>query len=324
MLAGHHDLYSPESTRAIQIQLYGAPLPFNRDQQGFAYPAQLAVYLLPFALIPDVEVATAAFQGFSLVLLVLALFLFRTKGDITSLYLIPGLILWQFTLLMLFQGQVTPIPLAAISLSWVLFDARKDFFAGIMLSFGLVKPELIIFPLLLILVYALIQRRLKFLWGSLMASGLCLAASVLMVGWWIDDWIQGVVWYSQYAKIVWPIGESWQINPLLVCLIVATIVISIMRTWKNPRLCFAASVPAGILVFPQTMMWGLTMLTIPLMASWQGKTKYAVIAIWLIVWLSILGANIEGWWKVQTTVMPFLCLLSISLAKGSKTVSGDE
>lgn len=187
-----------------------------------------------------------------------------------------------------------------------------------MLSFGVVKPELILFPVVLILSLALIQRRLILLWGFLLASGLSLAASIVIAGWWMDDWLQAVRWYSQYAKIVWPIGEFWQINPILSGLIVAAIGFIIKETWKTPRLCFAASVPAGILLLPQTMMWGLTMLTIPLMASWQGKTKYAVIAIWLVGWVSILGANIEGWWKIQTMVMPLLSLVSVMLGKGSR------
>jgi len=76
-LFNEQDLYSQETTRLMQLELYVAPLPPDADQQGFAYPAQLVVLLFPFWFIDDVEAAAAAWVGLSILIILSTLYLAR-------------------------------------------------------------------------------------------------------------------------------------------------------------------------------------------------------------------------------------------------------
>ena len=160
VLEGEKEIYSLEATSAIQIRLYGTEIPEGRDQQGFAYPAIVLPFLIPFALIDDVEVATSIWEGLTVVLIVVGLYLLQKtrRRDVSPLPILL-LILWSYTLLMVFQGQITGLVLSALSMGVWAYHRRADFIGGILLSIGFVKPELIILPIATLVALAIMRRR---------------------------------------------------------------------------------------------------------------------------------------------------------------------
>lgn len=88
-------------------------------------------------------------------------------------------------LISLIIGQITSIVLFSIVLSYWLINKNYDYLAGFVLAFATIKPHLIYFPLLLLLIWSIYSRRYKILLGFL---SLLFFSSIVM---WliIPDWI---------------------------------------------------------------------------------------------------------------------------------------
>src|SRR5512145_2274110 len=106
------DPYSMDTTRQMQLLLYGHTIPPNLDQQAFHYPAQLLVLLFPLWFVGNVEIGAAIWAGLSVVLL---FFTFAITNRLASpsrpAWVFAVLLLWQYPLLMIFQVQITALPL---------------------------------------------------------------------------------------------------------------------------------------------------------------------------------------------------------------------
>ncbi|PWH14814.1 MAG: hypothetical protein D6735_10525 [Acidobacteria bacterium] len=313
LIEGDHRIYSEETTRKNQIRLYGSILPPNRDQQAFAYPAQLAVLLFPFGLIEDFRIATALWQALSVILLNWALILLR---EISYPYKPWGCVLllffWFYTFLMIYQAQVTVIPLLALVGTIVLLSNSKDFLAGMVLSLGVVKPELVFLPVLILIGICVYRRRFAFLRGLVGTSMVLFLVSYIWLGWWVDEWIQNLFRYAQYAKIVWGFGVLWQIHPWLTLTSLFVIGFYLVKLRNEPLFLVAFSIPVGMLILPQTPLWGLTILLIPLMIGCKGYGKIGVVITWAAGWTFALTGG--RFWRFQAIIMPLLSILALALS----------
>jgi hypothetical protein len=319
VLEGEKEIYSIEATTAIQIRLYGSEIPEGRDQQGFAYPAIVLPFLIPFALIDNVEIATSIWEGLTVVLIVIGLYLMQkiSRHDV-SLLPILLLILWSYTLLMIFQGQITGLVLSSLCIGTWAYHRRADFFGGLLLSIGFVKPELVILPIAALVAFAIMRRRFRLVVGFLLGFSALFLASLIIMGWWVGDWFDALARYTEYARIVWPIGYLWSSSPLLIVGLSALVIWGIPRIWKDDGAILAASIPLQILFFPQTLIWGLTMLCFPLTFAWNRNASRGVLGIWALGWLLLLGNVNSEWWKVQIVIVPVATLLLIFISAGWK------
>lgn len=320
VLEGADDVYSLEAVRDIQLRLYGSILPEDQDQQGFVYPAILLPILLPFGIIKDVEIATALWEGFAVVLLIISIVALQKLENEISLLPILLFIFWFFTLLMIFQGQITGLVLASLSLGYYAYRRQRDWLAGFLLSISFVKPELAIVTVVFILIASLRQRRPKLLGGLVLGSLLLFLFSYLLVGWWIQEWLEAVFRYTRYAKLVWPLGYLWQITPLLTTVVILIVLCVIYKNRSDGEAMIAATVPIQLLFFPQTLIWGLTILIFPLTLAWNRKTRAGVFIVWLLGWVSAFGFQDPGWWKTQiallsTAVLVLWLIISMGSAK---------
>lgn len=319
ILEGEKDIYSIEATTAIQIRLYGAEIPEYRDQQGFAYPAIVLPFLIPFALIDDVEVATSIWEGLTVVLIVVSLYLLqKTSRRDVSVLLILLLLLWSYTLLMVFQGQITGLVLSALCLGTWAYHYQADFIGGLLLSIGFVKPELVILPIATLVAFAIIRRRFWLPIGILLGFSALFLASLFFMGWWVGDWLEALVRYTEYARTVWPIGYLWSSSPLLIVGLSMLVIWGIPRIWKDDEAILAASVPLQILLFPQTLIWGLTILCFPLTFAWNRNASRGVLGIWALGWFLLLGNVNSEWWKVQIIIVSVATLLLVFISAGWK------
>lgn len=319
VLEGEKEIYSIEATTAIQIRLYGAEIPEGRDQQGFAYPAIVLPFLIPFALIDDVEVATSIWEGLTVVLIIIGLYLLqKTSRRDVSLLPILLLVLWSYTLLMIFQGQITGLVLSALSIGAWAYYRRADFIGGLILSIGFVKPELVILPIATLVAFAIMRRRFRLVIGILMGFSALFLASLLFMGWWVGDWLEALARYTDYARTVWPIGYLGSSSPLLIIGLSVLVIWGVPRIWKDDEAILAASVPLQILLFPQTLIWGLTMLCFPLTFAWNRNACRGVLGIWVLGWLLLLGNVNSEWWKVQIVIVSVATLLLIFISAGWK------
>ncbi len=314
-LFDRRDLYSEETTRLMQITLYGAPLSRTSDQQGFAYPAQLVPLLLPFWFIDNVEVATALWEGLSILFLLWVLLVLRNVWGKAPVWAAVGLLLWYYPILMIFQAQVVAIPLVAIGIGFWAYSVRRDVLAGALMGLGLIKPELVLVPLAIMLWLTIRDRRWLVLKAFVFAQFILFLSSIAVAGWWMPGWLSAIERYSAYAQTTWPVGTAFKLSPLLgIALFVSGGFVLARTRWDNAS-AVAIGVPAGLLLLPQTLNWGLTMLLIPLVMSWKGSARWAVAGVWLLGWIwLILGIAHPDWWKIQSLLMPVFALAVVGYA----------
>lgn len=307
------DVYDLETVRQMQIMLYGAPRPPEMDQQAFHYPSQMLVLLYPLWWIDDREIAAAIWTGLSALLLLASLWLLqRIHGSPLPALLAAALVFWQYPALMLFQAQATPIPLFALTAAFWAWKNRRDFLSGAVLALALVKPELCLFPWAVLLFFAFREKRWKVFAGFAGVHLLLFLLSLLVAGWWIPGWLGAINRYSGYAASVWIPGAAWRLHPLLLLALAALVAAAFWRTRWTQISAYSASIPLGILLLPQTLMWNLTVLLIPLALAWSGRARWLIAVIWLLGWtMMLLPSHL---WYLQTMLQPALTLAAVAFS----------
>lgn len=200
---------------------------------------------------------------------------------------------------MVFQGQITGLVLFSLSAGYWAYCRRAEFLAGLLLSIGLVKPELVLLPIALLAAWAIGNRRFRLLSGMVAGLSATFAFSLILIGWWIEEWLAALIRYTEYARIVWPVGFLWNISPLLLAALTALVVWGLIKLkWEREGL-FATMVPFQLLLFPQTLLWSLSMLCLPLIYAWKQRARAGVLTIWILGWMLLLLNVSSEWWKAQ-------------------------
>jgi hypothetical protein len=306
------DLYADDTTLRMQVMLYGQAIPPGEDPQAFAYPAILVPLLLPFWWIENVEIATAAWEATSILLLLGALLFTRSIWGNTPRWVIVLLLLWYYPILMIFQAQITALPLAAMAVSLWAYTRQRDCLAGALLPIGFIKPEQVIVPVILLLIIAVREQRWRVMGGATLAGAALLLASIAVNGWWIPRWLAAVERYAVYAQTSWSPATAWAISPFVALALAGSLVWLMRLAHWNSVSAIAAGIPLGIVLLPQTLIWGLTLLILPLSLAWRSGVRLMIALIWLIGWLMVLLTG-EGW-RLQTLILPMLTLAAVAYA----------
>lgn len=315
------DLYSAETTRQMQLMLYGRERRAGEDPQAFAYPAILVPLLLPFWVIPNVEVATALWESTSLLLLIAAVIVVRSAAPDPKFprgWIAPALFT-PYVILMLFNGQITALPFAAVAFAYAGYERRRDWLGGAALVIGFIKPEIMLVPAVWFLLLALRDRRWRFLGGFLLAGVLLFIASLIVAGWWIPGWLDALQRYAAYAQVSWSPVAAWAVHPLLAVGVGALTLLTLTRFRLDSFGAAAGGTALGMLLLPQTLIWGLTMLSLPLAMTWRGRARTAAILAWLAFWAVeiaavLLTASIADVWKLENAVLPLIALVAAAFA----------
>jgi len=310
-----YELYAHETTQKIQIEVYGELIPEGKDQQGFSYPAQLLVILLPFWCIDNMEIAAALWEGWSVILLVFSLFLVQGlwKNRIPAWGLLV-LTFWYYPLLMVYQGQFPAIAVFSLACGYRAFNDRNDILSGIIFSLGIIKPELVLVPYIVFLIIGLKNKRIGFILSFMFSQIVLLLFSFVLAGWWLPSWVQALTRYASYAQPNWALNTALQLHPLvLIALLSLVVFTSVFRHTQESLI--AMSVPWGLILIPQTLMYGLTILLIPMALCWQRKTWWAVMVIWAIGW-TLLALPPDFWrWQVILVSLPALGMIRLNTTK---------
>jgi hypothetical protein len=272
--------------------------------------------LLPFWLIGDVEVATAIWVGFSVAALVGSLMLLRQLRHPPPHPAVIGLLLaWSYTLLMLFQAQFTGLVAAAIAIGIWGYLTKRDHLGGVVASLSLIKPALALVPLAVLCLLAIKDRRPGFVAGLALGGGALFALSILLAGWWVPGWIDALGAYSAYAKVSWPIRDAWAAGPMAFASLAAVILAALIALRRGEALDqVSASIPLGIILLPQTLIWELAILMVPLLLAWRGRGRAAALGMWVVGWLGLLPGGLRDWWKLEMAVVAALTLLLVAFS----------
>jgi hypothetical protein len=211
--------YAPDVTRAIQERIFQRLLDPDEDQQGFAYPAYTAMLIAPLLLLP-LEPAASVWITLQVLALLWAIWLWVRLLGWEARLRIPAvggaLILVLFTLGFTYpitfigRGQFTGGVFLCLTLGiWLLARpgtarVRQDVWAGVCFAIASIQPTLSV-PIGAVIAGVLLLRGR---WGAAagmvgMTAALSTAA-MLWIGFWIPDFISGLVSYSGYAPFfVW-------------------------------------------------------------------------------------------------------------------------
>jgi hypothetical protein len=253
LLLHHRDPYSPEVTREIQIGYYGRPLDPTRpldpkDQQAFAYPAYVVFLLAPTVSLPFPAVQ-AGFRWLLVALTIatglLWLRTLRWRPSCATTATLIVLMLGSFQVLQGIKLQQLSLLVAGLIAGCALLLARGSFaFAGVLLAFATIKPQLVL-PLvtwLLVWVSGDWCRRKGFVPGFALTMGLLFAGAEYVLPGWFGRFRAAVTAYRQYtdgAGSVLDVLITPEWGRVLAGLVVLALVVT---AWKFRRVSSDSSI----------------------------------------------------------------------------------
>lgn len=212
------ELYNLSVQRALMDD---AIVPYSRPKlMPFIYPAYVALMFRPLGSLPygtallawlSINCATAVWTATRL------LCLFGSNLP-ERLAILGGFFAWVPLQLTLLQGQLGVVATLAIVEAWVELRAGHEWRAGWWLSLGLLKPQLILFPLLVFLIWRCWRTIAAF---SLVLAGI-LGISSAALGFWIPTYVSFLKQCNRLGAEVSLYPEAMQNWRGLVCSILKT------------------------------------------------------------------------------------------------------
>jgi hypothetical protein len=316
------DPYGADVARDVEIDLYGTP--YNPDPAldeypgDFLYPFHTALLLAPLTPLPySVASAiwmslTAATVGLTFVLMA-DLFNWRPP----ALLLIFG-VAWAITFYPsirgIFLGQVgTLIVCLQLIIIWALVK-HHDIVAGIAIALTTIKPQIGIFLIPFLILWALRFGRWHFLISSVVTMAILMGASFLLEPSWLGKWLTQASQYSGYTRIGSPIWVITNIYlPFLgqpVELLISAVLVVLMlwswfkmlwrrdQSWLNWTAALTLTVTHLVLVRTATPHFVVFLIVIVfyLRELYRSKGSLPVIAAMLIL-------SVGLWWLFMATLV---------------------
>ncbi len=210
LLLHHRDPYSAGITREIQIGYYGRPLDPTRphdpkDQQAFAYPVYVVFLLAPTVGLPFMVVQKIFFWSF---LFITAASVWLWMDALAWRTSLTTKVLWILLVLSCFpaiQGiklRQLSIVVAALLAAFAALLARRCFvWAGILLSFATIKPQLAALPVLWLFIWVLgnWKVRQRAFWSFAVSMAVLVAGGQMLLPGWIGEFRSALGAYYQYT-----------------------------------------------------------------------------------------------------------------------------
>ncbi len=320
--------YSDEITWRIQEEMFGRRLESGEDQQRFAYSATITWPLLPFWLLPF-PWAASLWGGLQLLLLlVLPIWVASILGwqlRATSLFLllIFSIMLFRYPINAYLIGQFIPFCLACLVAGWWGIVRGHWIAASLALVLAMVRPEVVIIPLLAMLAVAWEkgERRIIVAWLIGMLSLWFLTRA--WIGPWESDYIGGILAYQAYSSPIWPPGllrQTW-----LASLIVIVVVAWSAWMWREARsldsaerLGWLISVAAlsSLILLPQTGNYTLILALVPAwVILWASRRRRAhwipVLAVLASPWMFLFADDIPS--TLEHLLIPMFLAILLAL-----------
>ncbi|MFZ0294393.1 MAG: glycosyltransferase family 87 protein [Candidatus Sulfotelmatobacter sp.] len=210
-LLHHRDPYSPQTTRQVQIDLFGRTVDARvfgapPDYWTFAYPAITDVLLWPVGLLPFSQVRVgfgfllAILTGFSVVLWIRVVHPRTGHLNVASLLILT---LSSYAVLEgLFAEQMGLLVGFLLAASLAALVRQKFFFSGSLLALTLIKPQVMVLIGTYLLLWSLARwhTRWHFAGGFFLMSSVLGASSLLIWPHWISEWLRVVTSYRRYSN----------------------------------------------------------------------------------------------------------------------------
>lgn len=293
------DPYSAEATREIQMGMYGRLARPDEDQVAFAYPLYAAFLAAPFVPF-DYAVAESLWIAF-LVLAVCAAGVITARLFELRLtpFVLAGLLLFVLafypTLRGLFLGQYTLLLFASFAFTLFLIARGYDGWAGVVLSFSMVKPHIAVLMVACLLVWCAWHKRWRVVGAFALALGAMSIAAMLFVPNWIFEFIGAVTAYQKYISIGPPLQVLCEtFLPASVAGMTAwlgTLLLLVMLIYRTAR-----TIRADLIGFIPTLELAMLITTLAMVRT--ATTDQTLLLIAWIHWFAVLQRARRGWWAV--------------------------
>jgi hypothetical protein len=303
--------YSDESTRQIQLLIYGYAIPSGAEQEldpgPFAYPFYTVFLLWPLIWLPYPWAEAVWLVVLEVCLFVGLLLALRIHGWRPPRWLLACTAVWAFLFYpdarALILGQLAVFVFAMVALALWALKERRDILAGLCLALSTVKPQIVFLLVPLLLWWAVRRRRWRFGGSFLGGAGLLVGASWLAEPGWIAGFLRQMARYPSYTALGSPI---W---------ILTHITFPILGAWGEGVLSVLA------MVFLAWAAWwafrdgaagafgwavGLCLIVTNLVALRTATTNYVVLLLPLVMAFRALQRGRMGAWLVLTVEVVLL------------------
>ena len=316
--------YTDAVMQDIQRGYYGRLAGPGEDLHRISYPAYAYVLLAPLRPF-EFSAAITLWMALQLPAMFLALCLWSAlERRLTPGWLIVSLVLaltFRYSLTIFLNAQFNSLLLAIYSAGLLLLARRRDSWGGGVIALSALQPTLM-GPLGFLQLAGLAVRgrwRGLAVWiGVLLALT---AVTVVIIGWWLPDWLNALAGYSSYQRFLTWVPERFGV--LWAGVGVLCIAIPLLRPLPLAD-SYALTVVGLLLALPQTGVYYLiTLLPIVLIALQRAgartKTRRALVitlsAAFLAASWAFMALDFEAA-KTESVILPLGALLILAIASG--------
>lgn len=275
--------YALDVTEEIQPVIGIDPSEVGRG--GFNYPLHVIFFFWPLAYL-SYDWAQAVWWTVVLWLAIASTIVLLQWLDVKFkprqllIFLLVALTFYPITR-SVFLGQFTLHILFFLALALLLLKYKSDFWAGVALSAASIKPQMLILVVPFLLIWAVTQKRWRFVYGLLIGGGVFLVASLALMPTWPLEFLADTRRYRQFSGGFTPLqllldtlapnapAFLWQIPAALLVLIM-------LYFWWKSRASDSA--------FKSALYWTIVVQT--LVTFQTGTTNQVLLWILLLDWLA--------------------------------------
>jgi hypothetical protein len=199
------DPYSDFASETIQIGVYGRLANPDEDQLLFVYPFYTAFLLLPLVWVPlayswiqAIWLVTVQFSLIASMFLCLRLIEWRMPSWLLGLTLLWTVVFYNSTRTIIL-GQFTALIFLWLVISLLALKQGRYGLAGVFLAFTTIKPQMTFLVIPALFIWAVGQRRWRFMYGFVATMAVLAAASFLLLPNWLNGFIEQVLYYPDYT-----------------------------------------------------------------------------------------------------------------------------
>lgn len=197
--------YSDEVTAAIQTDMYGRLATPDEDQVLFVYPFYVVFLLMPLTWLPisyswiqAIWLTIMIFSLITAVILTLRLLDWEMPPWLFALTLVWSIIFYNSTRTIIL-GQFAALILLWVAAALLMIKEEQYGWAGIFLALTTIKPQMTIFILPPLMLWALWQKKWRLIIGFGGAMAGLFALSFLLLPSWLFGFIEQVTAYPGYT-----------------------------------------------------------------------------------------------------------------------------